>query len=109
MADGFHRLRHDAVVGSHYQHHDVGYLGAAGAHFRKRFVSRGINEGDLLPVAERNLVSADMLGDAAGFLGGDIGFAQGVQKRGLAVVDVSHDGNHRRAGQHVFGLALFFV
>jgi hypothetical protein len=32
VVDGFERLRHDAVVGRHHQHDDVGDLGAAGAH-----------------------------------------------------------------------------
>jgi hypothetical protein len=32
MADGLLGLRHDAIVGSHDQHHDVRHLGAACAH-----------------------------------------------------------------------------
>ena len=38
-----------------------------------------------------------MLGDAAGFAGDHIGWAQRVEQRGLAVVDVAHDGHDRRA------------
>ena len=37
-----------------------------------------------------------MLGDAAGFVGRDVGLAQGVEQRGLAVVDMAHDGDDRR-------------
>jgi hypothetical protein len=37
-----------------------------------------------------------MLGDAAGFARHDIGVADGVEQRGLAVVDVTHDGHDRR-------------
>jgi hypothetical protein len=37
-----------------------------------------------------------MLGDAAGFAGDDAGLADGVEQRGLAVVDVTHDGDDRR-------------
>ncbi len=39
-----------------------------------------------------------MLRDAAGFAGGYVGFADGVEQRSLAVVDVAHDGDHGSAG-----------
>ena len=44
-----------------------------------------------------DLVGADVLGDAAGLARGHLGLADGVQQRGLAVVDVAHDRDHRRA------------
>ena len=47
------------------------------------------------------MIGADVLGDAPGFALRDPGLADGVQQRGLAVVDVAHDGDHRRPG---FGL-----
>ena len=37
-----------------------------------------------------------MLGDAAGLAGDDVGLADRVEQRGLAVVDVAHDGDDRR-------------
>jgi hypothetical protein len=40
-----------------------------------------------------------MLRDAARLMGGDVGRAQRVEQRGLAVVDVAHDGDHRRPRQ----------
>ena len=45
-------------------------------------------------LAELHLVGADVLRDAAGFAGGNIGFANGVEQRSLAVIDVAHDGDH---------------
>ena len=42
-----------------------------------------------------------MLGDAAGFAAHDIGRADGVEQRRLAVVDVTHHGHHRRARHQV--------
>ena len=39
-----------------------------------------------------------MLGDAARLVRRDIGLAQGVEQRGLAVIDMAHDGDDRRAG-----------
>ena len=95
VIDRFDGLRHHAVVGGDHQHHDVGQLGAARAHRGERRMARGIEEGDdaLLGL---HVVRADMLGDAAGFAGGHLGAADVVQQRGLAVVDVTHDGDHRR-------------
>ena len=43
-----------------------------------------------------DLVGADVLGDAAGLAGDDVGRADLVEQRRLAVVDVAHHGDHRR-------------
>ena len=50
VADRFFGLRHDAVVGRHDQHGDVGHVGAAGPHLGERFVARRIDERDPLAV-----------------------------------------------------------
>ena len=71
-------------------------LGAAGAHGGERLVARGVEEGDR-PAVVVDLVGADVLGDAAGLALGDLGLAHGVQQRRLAVVDVAHDRDDRRA------------
>ena len=47
VVDRLDRLRHDAVVGRHHQHDDVGGLGAAGAHGGEGLVARRVDEGDL--------------------------------------------------------------
>ena len=65
VIDGLDRLRHDAVVGRHHQHDDVGHLGAAGAHGGERLVARRVDERDLLADRRRHLVGADVLRDAA--------------------------------------------
>ncbi len=116
VVDGFERLRHDAVVGRHHQDDDVGDLGAAGAHAGECFVAGRVDEDDLAAV-HLHLVGADVLGDAAGFAGGHVGFADGVEQRRLAVVDVAHDGDHRSALEQILGVlgdlhglhGLFFV
>jgi hypothetical protein len=118
VVDGLKRLRHDAVVGGDHDDHDVGDLGAAGTHAGKGFVTRRIEEDDLAAgsrrafLGELHLVSADVLGDAAGFAGCDVGFANGVEQRGLAVIDVAHDGDHGRTGNFelagVFGFENLF-
>ena len=110
------RLRHDAVVGRHHQNHDVGDFGAAGTHAGERFVTGGIDEDDLLAVLI-DVISADVLGDAAGFFAGDVGEADGIEQRSLTVIDVAHDGDHGRTAEQIgrfFGdldilHGLFFV
>ena len=57
----------------------------------------GIQKGDILAV-HLDAGSADVLGDAAGLAAGDVGFADGVQDGGFAVVDVAHDHHHRISG-----------
>jgi hypothetical protein len=103
MVDRFDRLRLQPVIGRHHEHRDVGDIGATRAHFGEGFVARRIEEGDLAPVGCPHLIGADMLGDAAGFARLDAGAAQRVEQAGLAVIDVAHDGDHRRAGLHLFG------
>ena len=93
-------LRHDAVVGGDDDDRDVGDLGAAGAHRGERLVARGVEEGDRPPVLV-DLVGADVLGDAAGLACGHLGLADRVEERGLAVVDVAHDRDHRRADDEI--------
>ena len=61
VADRFFGLRHDAVVGRHDQHGDVGHVGAAGPHLGERFVARRIDERNPLAV----LLDRDRRGCAA--------------------------------------------
>ena len=53
VVDGLDRLGHDAVVGRHHQHHDVGDLGAAGPHGGEGLVARRVDEGDGVAVPAR--------------------------------------------------------
>ena len=46
VVDGLDGLGHDAVVGRHHQHDDVGDLGAPGPHGGERLVARRVDEGD---------------------------------------------------------------
>ena len=102
VVDGFEGLGHDAVVGCDDDDDDVGDLGSAGTHAGEGLVTGGVEEDDLategggVGLGDFDLVGADVLGDAAGFAGGDVGGADGVEQRGFAVVDVAHDGDDRR-------------
>ena len=100
VVDRLLRLRHDAVVGGDDEHGDVGHLRAAGAHGGERLVARRVEEGQL-PAVDLGLVRADVLRDAAG-LGLDHGRgADRVEQCRLAVVDVAHDRDDRRARREV--------
>src|SRR5215212_7129232 len=102
VVDRLHGLGHDPVVGGDHQHGDVGDGRAPGPHGGERLVARGVDEGHQATVGARpDLVGTDVLGDAAGLAGDHVGVADGVQQLGLAVVDVAHDGHHRRAGTQV--------
>ena len=106
MVDRLDRLRHDAVVGGDHQHGHVGDLGAAGAHGGEGLVARGVEEGDLAPVADVDLVGADVLGDPAGLGGDHRRLADRVEQGRLAVVDVAHDRDDRRPRDEVLLLVL---
>ena len=65
----------------------------------------GVSRKVIVLLVVVDLVGADVLGDAAGLAGGDLGLADRVEQRGLAVVDVAHDRDDRRAvGEIVVGV-----
>src|SRR5271165_1039935 len=101
MGDGLDGLGHGSVIGGHDQDHDVGHVGSPSAHGREGFVARGVNERDRLAVV-LDLVGADVLGDAAALALHNIGFADAVQERRLAMVDMAQDRDDRGAGFEVF-------
>ena len=92
VIDGLDGLRHDAVVCSDDQHHDVRHLCTARAHLGERRVARGVDEGDDLTLV-RHLIGRRVLRDAASLARGDVGAPDGVEEGGLSVVDVAHDGD----------------
>ncbi len=109
MVERLDGLRHDTVVGRHHEDRDVGRLGTTGTHGGERLVTGGVDEGDAAVLAVhlgRHLVGTDVLGDAAGLAGHHVGLADGVEQAGLAVVDVTHDGDHRGTGHESLVAAL---
>ena len=98
VRNGLLRLGHHAVVGGNHQNDDVGGLSATGAHGRKGFMARGVEEGD--DAARRlHMVGTNVLRNAAGFTGRNLGTTNVVEQRGLAVVNVAHDRDDRRTRQ----------
>ncbi len=105
MVDRLGGLRLDAVVGGDDDHRDVRHAGAAGAHRGEGLVARRVEERHELVVV-MHLVGADVLRDAAGLARDDLGRADRVQQRRLAVVDVAHDRDHGRTVGEVLGGVL---
>ena len=105
MADSFNSLRFNPVIGGNNQNDNIGYLGSAGTHFRKCFVSRRINERNFLAIVQRNLISADVLRNTACFTRSNIRFTQCIQQGRFTVVNVSHNSYYRRTRQQI-GLGI---
>ena len=99
MADGFYRLRHDTIISGDNQHHHIGHRCTTRAHGGEGFMARCINEGHTIPGGDRDLIGANMLGDATRFMCHHICLAQRVQKAGFAVIDMAHNGHNRRTRQ----------
>src|SRR6516225_1819891 len=68
---------------------------AARAHGGKGRMARGVEERDD-PARGLHVIGADVLRDAARLARRHFGAADVVEERGLAVIDVAHDGDHRR-------------
>ena len=105
MIDGLDSLLHDSVIGCDNEDDNVRDLGTASAHGSERFMAGRIQE-DYFPGFQLDEVGTDMLGDAAGFPGRHVRVPNGVQERGLAVVDVAHDRDDRRPEDHVLHLVF---
>ena len=102
MIDSLDRLRHDAVISSDDEDDDIGHHRTACAHFRESFVARCIEEGDQVTALGLHLIGTDMLCNAAGFTSLNIGTAQRIKQRGLAMVDMAHHGYNRRTSLQRF-------
>ena len=97
MSDGLAGLGHDAIIGCHHKNHDIRGIGTTRTHGGKCLVTRGVQESDHTPF-RGHMIGTDMLGDTTGLSRSHLGAANIVEQRCLAVIDVSHDGDHRRTG-----------
>ena len=77
-----------------------------------RLVTGGVDEGNRAGGAvlslDRDLVGADVLGDATVLGVDDVRVTDGVEQLRLTVVDVTHDGDDRGSGHHILGVVEFF-
>ena len=108
VVDRLDGLRHDAVVRGDHEDGDVGRLCASCAHRGERLVTRGVEEGDVSAV-QVDAVCADGLRDAARLAARHIGVPDGVEQRGLAVVNVTHDADDGVARDEFVGVVLRLV
>jgi len=110
VADRLKRLRTHTVVGGDDQDGNVGDFRPPRTHRGECGVARGVEEGELpclVFVLDFNLVSTDVLGDSTGFSSSHPCLSDRIEKARLAMVDVAHDGHHRRATNQVFEIRLF--
>ena len=71
-------------------------------------MSRCIQESNLLSV-DLNHIGANMLSDASRFAVSHIGMTDRIQKRGLSVIDMTHDADDRGTLHHqVFVFLILF-
>ena len=109
MGDRLLGGRHDRVVGSDDDNHDIRHLCAAGTHGCERLMTRRVEERHLAAVLQRHAVRTDVLGNAAGLTGYHVGVADMVEQRGLAVVDMAHDCHDRSTRNEVVLIILLFA
>ena len=67
MLNSFDGLRHNSVIGSNHENHDIGCGSTAGTHCGKCGMTRSIEEGDGFTLVGLYVVSTDVLGNTAGF------------------------------------------
>ncbi len=106
MVNCFNSLGHDTVISRNDQNCNIRYHCATQTHRREGFVAGGIEEGDVLTL-NVNSVSADVLGDAARFGCSHVCISDPIQKRGLAVVNVTHNDNDGASFNEIFFSVLF--
>ena len=105
VVDRLHGLGHNSVVRGHHDHSDICGLSASHTHGGKGLMSGSVQEGDLFSI-DLHHIGTNVLGDSSCLPGGDVGLPDRVQERGLAVVHMARDTDHRRSWHHVV-LVLF--
>ena len=99
------RLRHEAVIGRDHKHGDIGDIGSTGAHFRKRRMTRSVEESDL-PIVKLDLVGTDVLRDSSRFTGGHVSFSDSIEQGRFTMVDVPENTDHGRTRHQKLGFVL---
>ena len=95
MMDRLDGLRHDAIIRRHDQYNQIGNLCAAGAHRREGLMTGRVEKGHH-PALGFDVICADVLRDPSRFPACHPSPPYVIQERGLAMVDVTHNGNNRR-------------
>ena len=106
MVDSFYSLWHNTIICCNYKDCDISGICTTHTHSCKCFMSRCIQECNLLTVYIY-CVSTDMLCDTACFLICYVSLTDSIQKRSLTMVNVSHYADNRRSLNHIF--FFFFI
>ena len=93
--DGFDSLWLDTIISSNHNNDDIGQHSAMLTNGGEGLVTRGVKKCDETVIVFE-LIGRNMLCDAAGFVINGLLVKESVEKGGLAVVNVAHDGNHGR-------------
>ena len=106
MADSLYSLRHYTIICCYDQNCDICGVCTTHTHGCKSFMSRCIQECDLLTV---NLYyrSTDMLCDTAGLAACYVCLTDCIQKRCFTMIDMTHNTDYRWSRNHIF--LVFFV
>ena len=107
MVNALNGLRHDTVIGGDNENGNIGYHCTASSHRCKCLMTRSVKECYGTAV-NLNSICADMLGYAACLAGCNVCMTDIVKKRGLAVVNVTHNNYDRRTADEFF-FAVFVV
>ena len=107
MADSLYCLRHYTIVRCNNQNCNICRISTTHTHCSKCFMSRSIQESNLLSVDLYHR-STDMLCDTASLTSGYICFTDSIQKRCLTMVNVTHNTDNRWSWNHL-GFILFFL
>ena len=75
----FNGLRHNTIICSHHQYHNISDFGATRAHFGKRRMTRCIEESDFT-TAGFDFIGTNMLRNAASFTRRDFGTTDIIQQ-----------------------------
>ena len=105
-------MGHHAIIGGDHEHDEVGDICPARTHSAEGRVAGGIEKGDgfeaflILGMGYLDGIGTDVLGDAAGFTGNNVGFTDGIEQGGFAVVHVAHHGDDWRARLEILLVVL---
>ena len=109
MIDGFHRLRHNTIVGCYNNNSDICYFCSTSTHSRKGFMTRCIQESNTTAVRQLHIISTNMLSDTTRFTGNHIRITDIIQQRSLTMVNVSHHRNNRWTRNPIFFVIFIFI
>ena len=100
MIDSFDGLRHNTIIGCNNEDNNIGDLCTPSPKRSKCLMAGRIEKCNVLPL-QGDFIRSYMLCDAACFSFSYFCLPYSIKQRGLTVVDMAHNGNHRRPEDEV--------